>query len=166
MTYYLTTPIYYVNAEPHIGHAYTTIVADALARFHRLMGEETRFQTGTDEHGDKIQEAADAAGVPVKDFVDRISGQFSRTWDDLGISYDNFIRTTDPAHVKLVQDILARVRDAGDIYFGDYGGLYCYGCECFYLERDLVDGRCPDHKTPPTFIKEENYFFQIGRAHV
>jgi methionyl-tRNA synthetase len=163
MTYYLTTPIYYVNAEPHIGHAYTTIVADALARFHRLMGEETRFQTGTDEHGDKIQEAADAAGVPVKDFVDRISGQFRRTWDDLGISYDNFIRTTDPAHVKLVQDILARVRDAGDIYFGDYGGLYCYGCECFYLERDLVDGRCPDHKTPPTFIKEENYFFRMSR---
>ena len=97
MTYYLTTPIYYVNAEPHLGHAYTTVVADSLARFYRLMGQETRFQTGTDEHGDKVVEAAVKAGLPVKEFVDRISAQFRQTWDDLDISYDHYIRTTDPA---------------------------------------------------------------------
>jgi len=163
MAFYVTTPIYYVNAEPHLGHAYTTVVADALARFHRLMGEDTRFQTGTDEHGDKVMEAAGKAGLPVKDFVDRISNTFRRTWDELGISYDVFVRTTQPSHVRVVQDILSRLHDQGDIYFGEYGGLYCYGCERFYLERELEDGKCPDHQTPPTFIKEENYFFRMSR---
>jgi methionyl-tRNA synthetase len=163
MTYYITTPIYYVNAEPHIGHAYTTIVADSLARLHRLMGEEVRFQTGTDEHGDKILEAARLAGLPVKDFVNRVSGLFRQTWDELGISYDHYIRTTDPDHIRLVQAVLSRVYEAGDIYFGEYGGLYCRGCERFYLERELVDGRCPDHGVAPTFIKEENYFFRMSR---
>ena len=150
MPYYLTTPIYYVNAEPHLGHAYTTVVADSLARFHRLMGQETRFQTGTDEHGDKVVEAAVQAGLPVKEFVDRISAMFRQTWDDLDISYDRYIRTTDPDHIKVVQEVLSRVHASGDIYFGEYGGLYCFGCETFYLERDLVDGLCPDHKTKPT----------------
>ena len=112
MTYYLTTPIYYVNAEPHLGHAYTTVVADSLARFHRLMGDETRFQTGTDEHGDKVVEAAVQAGLPVKEFVDRISARFRQTWDDLDISYDHYIRTTDPDHIKVVQEVLSRVHDA------------------------------------------------------
>jgi|UniRef100_A0A7V6A2M2 methionyl-tRNA synthetase len=163
MAFYVTTPIYYVNAEPHLGHAYTTVVADALARFHRLMGEETRFQTGTDEHGDKIVEAAEKLGLPVKDFVDRISNTFRRTWDELGISYDYFVRTTQPAHMRVVQEILGKLYDQEDIYFGEYGGLYCYGCERFYLERELVDGACPDHRTPPTFIKEENYFFRMSR---
>jgi len=163
MSYYITTPIYYVNAEPHLGHAYTTVVADALARFHRLLGEETRFQTGTDEHGEKVLEAAAAAGLPVKDFVDRTSARFRQSWDDLDISYDNFIRTTDPAHVRVVQEILTRVHESGDIYFGEYGGLYCFGCECFYLERDLVDGLCPDHKVAPTYLKEENYFFRMSK---
>ncbi|MGQ9688997.1 MAG: methionine--tRNA ligase [Desulfobaccales bacterium] len=163
MAFYVTTPIYYVNAEPHLGHAYTTIVADALARCHRLLGEETRFQTGTDEHGDKVMEAARQAGLPVREFVDRISHQFRRTWDELGISYDVFIRTTQPSHIRLVQDILQRLYDQGDIYFGEYGGLYCFGCERFYLERELVAGNCPDHKTPPTFLKEENYFFRMSR---
>jgi methionyl-tRNA synthetase len=163
MTYYLTTPIYYVNAEPHIGHAYTTVVADALARFHRLLGAETRLQTGTDEHGDKVMEAAAAAGLPVKEFVDRISAQFRQSWDELDISYDHFIRTTDPGHVKVVQEVLGRVHAAGDIYFGEYGGLYCFGCETFYLERDLVDGLCPDHKVKPHYLKEENYFFRMSR---
>ena len=163
MTYYLTTPIYYVNAEPHLGHAYTTVVADALARFHRLLGVETRFQTGTDEHGDKVVEAAVKAGLPVKDFVDRVSARFRQSWDELDISYDHYIRTTDPAHVKVVQEVLSRVHEAGDIYFGEYGGLYCYGCETFYLERDLIDGRCPDHKTKPTYLKEENYFFRMSK---
>ena len=114
MTFYITTPIYYVNAEPHIGHAYSTVVADALARFHRLLGDEVRFQTGTDEHGDKILDAAAAAGLPVKEFVDQISGRFRRSWDGLDISYDHYIRTTDPAHVRVVQEVLARVHDAGE----------------------------------------------------
>jgi len=163
MTFYVTTPIYYVNAEPHLGHAYTTIVADALARFHRLMGEDTRFQTGTDEHGDKVMEAARKADLPVKDFVDRISGSFRTTWDELDISYDVFVRTTQASHQWLVRNILNKLYDQGDIYFGEYGGLYCFGCERFYLERELEDGKCPDHQTPPTFIKEENYFFRMGR---
>jgi methionyl-tRNA synthetase len=163
MSYYVTTPIYYVNAEPHIGHAYTTVVADALARFHRLLGEETRFQTGTDEHGDKVLEAAAAAGLEAQAFADRISARFRQAWDDLDISYDNYIRTTDPDHVRVVQEILNRVYEAGDIYFGEYGGLYCFGCECFYLERDLVDGLCPDHKVAPTYIKEANYFFRMSK---
>jgi len=163
MTIYITTPIYYVNAEPHIGHAYTTVVADALARFHRLLGEEVRFQTGTDEHGDKVMEAAAAANLPVKEFVDQISGRFRQSWDDLDISYDNYIRTTDPAHMQVVAEVLRRVHESGDIYFGEYGGLYCFGCECFYLERDLVDGLCPDHKTAPTYLKEENYFFRMSK---
>jgi methionyl-tRNA synthetase len=163
MAFYITTPIYYVNAEPHIGHAYTTVVADALARFHRLMGEETRFQTGTDEHGDKVQEAARQAGLPLREFVDRISAAFRQTWDELQIGYDVFVRTTAPAHIKLVQGVLARLHDTRDIYFGDYGGLYCFGCERFYLERELENGLCPDHKIAPTFIKEENYFFRMSR---
>jgi methionyl-tRNA synthetase len=163
MSYYVTTPIYYVNAEPHIGHAYTTVVADALARFHRLLGEESRFQTGTDEHGDKVLEAAAAAGLEVKEFADQVSAKFRRAWDDLDISYDVYLRTTDPAHVQVVQEILTRVYEAGDIYFGEYGGLYCFGCECFYLERDLLDGLCPDHKVAPTYIKEANYFFRMSK---
>ena len=163
MTTYITTPIYYVNAEPHIGHAYTTVVADALARCHRLLGREVRFQTGTDEHGDKIMEAAAAANLPVKEFVDQISARFRRSWDDLDISYDHYIRTTDPAHMHAVREVLARVHESGDIYFGEYGGLYCFGCECFYLERDLVNGLCPDHKTAPTYLKEENYFFRMSK---
>ena len=113
MTFYITTPIYYVNAEPHLGHAYTTVVADALARFHRLLGEDTRFQTGTDEHGDKIVEAAQKLDLPVKDFVDRISNTFRHTWDRLDISYDNFMRTTLPAHAAVVQGLLAKLHDSG-----------------------------------------------------
>ncbi len=163
MTYYITTPIYYVNAEPHIGHAYSTVVADALAWFHRLLGTETRFQTGTDEHGEKILDAARDAGLPVQEFVDRISSQFRRNWDAMGIAYDSFVRTTSPEHGKVVQEILTQVYASGDIYFGEYGGFYCYGCEAFYLERDLVEGRCPDHKVAPTFIKEENYFFRMSK---
>jgi len=163
MTYYITTPIYYVNAEPHIGHAYTTVVADALARIHRLLRIETRFQTGTDEHGEKVLDAAREAGLPVKEFADRISGQFRRTWDDLNISYDAFVRTTSPEHQAVVQRILNKVYNSGDIYFGEYGGLYCFGCEAFYLERDLKNGKCPDHKVEPTYIREENYFFRMSR---
>lgn len=163
MTFYITTPIYYVNAEPHLGHAYTTVVADALARFHRLLGEETWFQTGTDEHGEKVLDAAREAGIPIEAFVDRISAIFRQTWDELGVSYDTYIRTTAPEHVRVVQQVLSRVYEAGDIYFGEYGGLYCFGCERFYLERELLDGLCPDHRLAPTFLKEENYFFRMSR---
>ncbi|MDD3581029.1 MAG: methionine--tRNA ligase [Desulfobacca sp.] len=162
-TFYITTPIYYVNAEPHIGHAYTTIVADTLARFHRLLGYDTRFQTGTDEHGEKVVEAARAAGLSVHDFVDRVSGKFRYTWDQMQISYDHFLRTTSTEHIRVVQEILQRVHAAGDIYFSEYGGLYCYGCERFILERELVDGKCPDHQVTPTFIKEANYFFRMSK---
>ncbi len=161
--FYVTTPIYYVNAEPHIGHAYTTIVGDTLARFHRLLGVPTFFQTGTDEHGEKVVEAANAKKMPVRDYVDQISGKFQAAWDALEISYDNFIRTTDPAHIRVVQDILQKVFDRGDIYFSEYAGYYCYGCERFVLERELVEGKCPDHLVKPTFVKEGNYFFRMSR---
>ncbi len=161
--FYITTPIYYVNAEPHIGHAYTTIVADTLARFHRLMGADTFFQTGTDEHGEKVVEAAQAKGMPVKEYVDHISRKFRDTWDQLQINYDNFIRTTDARHIEAVQYVLQKVHANGDIYFSEYAGQYCYGCERFVLERELVDGKCPDHLVKPTFVKEGNYFFRMSR---
>lgn len=159
---YVTTPIYYVNAEPHLGHTYTTVVADTLARWHRQRGDEVLFVTGTDEHGDKIVQAAAAAGVEPRAYVDRVSQLFRDTWDACGIAYDQFIRTTDPDHVATVQDLLRRLHAAGDVYFGSYGGLYCYGCERFYTEKELVDGKCPDHQVAPTYIEEENYFFRMS----
>ncbi len=163
MTTYITTPIYYVNAQPHLGHAYTTIVADTYARFKRINGDDVRFQTGTDEHGDKIVEAATAEGVSPKEYVDRISKMFSDTWPQLEIAPDKFIRTTDAEHVATVQDILQRVYDKGDIYFDKYTGLYCTGCERFLTEKELVDGKCPDHLTVPDEITEENYFFRMSK---
>ncbi|MBW2086317.1 MAG: class I tRNA ligase family protein, partial [Deltaproteobacteria bacterium] len=161
--YYVTTPIYYVNDRPHLGHAYTTIVADALKRFHEIMGYETYFLTGTDEHGDKILQAAQEKGVSPQQFVDGIAALFEEIWPELDISNDDFIRTTQERHIKVVHEILNRVNDAGDIYFGKYGGYYCYGCERFYTEKELVDGLCPDHLEPPTFIEEENYFFAMSK---
>jgi len=161
--YYVTTPIYYVNAEPHIGHAYTTIVADTLARFYRLLGYATFFQTGTDEHGEKVVEAANARKLPVREYVDLISGKFRATWDALQISYDNFIRTTDEHHLHVVQAFLNKIQEQGDIYFSEYAGHYCFGCERFVLERELVDGKCPDHLVKPTYVKEGNYFFRMSR---
>jgi methionyl-tRNA synthetase len=161
--YYITTPIYYVNAEPHIGHAYTTIVADVMNRFHKLMGHETFFLTGTDEHGDKIVQAAQAAGVEPRAYADRISQMFRETWPRLNISNDHFIRTTDPAHVHVVQSILQKVYDAGEIYFDSYKGLYCVGCERFYTERELIDGKCPDHDREPVEREEANYFFRMSK---
>ncbi|OPY82553.1 MAG: Methionine--tRNA ligase [Syntrophus sp. PtaU1.Bin005] len=162
-TYYVTTPIYYVNASPHLGHAYTTIVADVLARYHRLSGHRTFFLTGTDEHGDKIAEAADKSGVTPKAYADRISSQFRELWPKLSVTNDFFIRTTDARHIETVQTILRKVHDAGDIYFGHYEGFYCVGCERFYTEKELVDGKCPDHQTEPEFRKESNYFFRMSR---
>ncbi len=161
--FYLTTPIYYVNAEPHIGHAYTTILADTMTRFQRLRGRLVRFQTGTDEHGEKIVEAAAKQGVEPRQYADRISHMFAETWPGLNIAPDNFIRTTDSKHVAAVQRVLQDLYDKGDIYFSRYGGNYCVGCERFYLDRELLDGVCPDHLTKPVFIEEENYFFKMSR---
>ncbi|BDQ36750.1 methionine--tRNA ligase [Pseudodesulfovibrio nedwellii] len=162
-SFYITTPIYYVNAKPHLGHAYTTTVADSLNRFHRLMGEETYFLTGTDEHGDKIVQAAEANGQTPKEYVDIISKLFEDLWPDMNISNDDFIRTTQPRHIEVVKSILQKVYDAGDIYFGEYGGHYCFGCERFYTEKELVDGKCPDHQTVPEYIAEKNYFFKMSK---
>ncbi len=161
--FYITTPIYYVNAEPHLGHAYTTVVADVQNRYHRMRGEETRFQTGTDEHGDKIVQAAEKRGMSPKEYTDKISAMFRQTWPILNIRPDNFIRTTDPEHIATVQQILQAVYDKGDIEFREYEGLYCFGCERFYIERELIDGKCPDHGTVPERIKEKNYFFLMSR---
>ena len=161
--FYITTPIYYVNARPHLGHAYTTIVADSLRRFHRILGQETYFLTGTDEHGDKIVQAAEKAGCSPQEFVDGVSSQFRDLWPHLGVEYDQFIRTTDERHKKVVQDFMQRVYDSGDIYFGEYGGHYCYGCERFYTEKELEDGLCPQHQVRPEYIAEKNYFFRMSK---
>jgi methionyl-tRNA synthetase len=160
---YVTTPIYYVNAEPHIGHAYTTIVADVFNRFHMLFGSKTFFLTGTDEHGDKIAAAAQKVDQTPKEYVDRISQLFRDLWPRLNISNNYFVRTTDPQHKETVKMILSRVKENGDIYFSDYEGLYCVGCERFYTERELVDGKCPDHLTEPKVIREANYFFRMSK---
>ncbi|MBN2079092.1 MAG: methionine--tRNA ligase [Spirochaetes bacterium] len=161
-SFYVTTPIYYVNAEPHIGHAYTTILADFISRFHRMLGHDTYFLTGTDEHGDKIDQAAMGNGTTPQEYADRISGIFRKTWADMGIRFDDFIRTTEPRHIKVVQEILQRVYDRGDIYFGSYGGFYCVGCERFFTEKEMVDGKCPDHDRKLDFIEEKNYFFKMS----
>ncbi|MBI1997163.1 MAG: methionine--tRNA ligase [Deltaproteobacteria bacterium] len=160
---YLTTPLYYVNAEPHLGHTYTTVIVDTLSRYHRNAGRETFFLTGTDEHGDKIAQAAKENGTDPKAYADRISQLFRSTWDQCGITYSHFIRTTDAYHVEFVQKVLRDIYDKGDIYFGEYGGFYCYGCERFYTEKELVDGQCPDHQKAPDYISEKNYFFRMGK---
>ena len=162
-TRYFTTPIYYVNAKPHLGHAYTTITADVAARYSRMCDVDTYFLTGTDEHGDKIVQAAEARNTTPKAYVDTISSLFQGLWPTLNISNDQFIRTTDPDHIKVVQALLAKIYDSGDIYFSEYEGIYCYGCERFYQERELVDGKCPDHGTVPSKIKESNYFFAMSK---
>jgi methionyl-tRNA synthetase len=161
--FYLTTPIYYVNDRPHLGHAYTTIVVDAMARYRRLAGDDVWFLTGTDEHGDKIAQAAAKAGVTPQAMADQNSGAFRATWQALGIQYNDYIRTTEKRHQKVVQAILQKLWDAGEIYLGKYGGHYCYGCERFYTEKEIVDGKCPDHQTPLTWIEEENYFFKMSK---
>jgi len=161
--FYITTPIYYVNALPHLGHAYTTIVADSMARFHRAMGHDTYFLTGTDEHGDKIVQAAEKNGQAPKAYADEISGHFRALLPELSITNDDFIRTTEPRHAAAVQTILQRIYDAGDIYFGEYGGHYCTGCERFLTDKELQDGLCPDHKTKPEYIAEKNYFFRMSK---
>ncbi|HEX2865209.1 MAG TPA: methionine--tRNA ligase, partial [Deinococcales bacterium] len=162
--FYITTAIDYANAAPHIGHVYEKIVADALARYHRLAGYDTRFLTGTDEHGEKIAKAAAAAGVTPQAFVDRLSeGSFKALWQRLGISFDDFIRTTEPRHKEFVQEVLQRVYDAGDIYFAEYEGLYSLGSERYVTEKELVDGKLPGDKDPPELRREANYFFRMEK---
>ncbi|NDV24817.1 methionine--tRNA ligase [Desulfovibrio sp. JC022] len=162
-SFFITTPIYYVNAKPHLGHAYTTILADSMNRFHKLLGDETFFLTGTDEHGDKIVQAAEKGGQTPREYVDEISSLFSGLWPGLQIENDDFIRTTQDRHIKCVQEVLQKVYDKGDIYFGEYGGHYCFGCERFYTEKELVDGKCPQHETVPKYIAEKNYFFKMSK---
>ncbi len=162
-SFYVTTPIYYVNAKPHLGHAYTTIVADTMTRFNTILGKKSYFLTGTDEHGDKIVQAAEKEGLQPQEFVDKISGKFRQLWQDLAINNDAFIRTTDPKHIACVQKFLQKVYDAGDIYFGEFGGHYCYGCERFYTEKELENGLCPQHLNKPEFISEKNYFFRMSK---
>ncbi|MFA4992919.1 MAG: methionine--tRNA ligase [Candidatus Omnitrophota bacterium] len=163
--FYITTPIYYVNASPHIGHSYTTIAADVLSRFkRRVLGKENvRFLTGTDEHGQKIQKAADSAKLSAQDFVDRTSLQFRDLWKSLNVSYDDFIRTTEERHVKTVQKALEILFKKGDIYEGKYEGLYCTPCETFWLESQAIGGLCPDCQRPVERIVEGNYFFKLSK---
>ncbi len=160
---YVTTPIYYVNDVPHIGHAYTTITVDFVARFRRLCGQATLSVTGTDEHGEKVYKAAADAGEGPQEFCDRISQRFRDAWTALGIGNDDFIRTTDARHKRVVAHILEAVQAAGDVYYDEYDGLYCVGCERFMTDRDLVDGRCRDHHTVPEQRREGNYFFRMEK---
>jgi methionyl-tRNA synthetase len=161
--YFVTTPIYYANAEPHIGHTYTTVVVDTLVRWHRLRGEKTFSVSGTDEHGEKMVEAAAARGLSAAAFTEAVSATHQRTWAELELGVDRFVRTTDPAHVRNVSAVLQRVYDAGWIELREYEGLYCVGCERFLTERDLVDGLCRDHERPPEVRRETNYFFLMSR---
>ncbi len=161
--YYLTTPIYYVNDAPHVGTAYTTVNADALARWHRLLGDDVWFMTGTDEHGAKIVEAAEANGTTPKDWTDRTSARFVEAWRRLDISNDDFIRTTEPRHYAVVQQFLQRIHDNGYIEMGSYTGLYCVSCEDYYLEDQLIDGNCPVHGRPVIAMQEDNYFFRLSQ---
>lgn len=168
--YYITTPIYYVNSKPHIGHAYTTIVADILARYYRFkLGQENvLFLTGTDEHGAKIEQAAEQAGESPQEFVDKVAFEFESAWNGLNISYDDFIRTTQERHEKVVADVLLKLKEAKTpkgnafIFKGSYEGLYCVGCESYKKDDDLVDGKCPDHDQKPELLKEENWYIKLS----
>lgn len=160
--YYLTTPIYYVNGDPHIGHTYTTLLADTLTRHYRLRGRRTFFLTGSDEHGEKILEEARSRGETPAETAEYYTTRFRETWDELGIPYDRFIRTTDADHEQLVQRILQQVWDAGQIEFQEYEGDYCVGCERFLTDRDLLDGLCRDHERAPERRAEGNYFFKMS----
>jgi methionyl-tRNA synthetase len=161
--FYATTPIYYVNDAPHIGHAYTTVIGDALCRWHRLLGDDVLFLTGTDEYGLKNKQAADAQGLHPKALADRNSERFRQAWDQLDIAYDDFIRTTEPRHTKAVQAFLQAIYDNGDIELDSYEGLYCVACEAYYTEDELVDGKCPVHGRPVEWVQEQNWFFRLSR---
>ncbi len=163
MKKFITTPIYYINDVPHIGHAYTTIAVDVLTRFYRQKGDNVFFLTGVDEHGAKIAEAAKKAGENPQDFVDKLVPKFQKTWTNLNISYSEFLRTTNPDHEKVVSDFVKKIKEKGFIEKRKYEGLYCVGCEKFLAEEDLIDGKCPDHQTIPQKQSEENYFFLLSK---
>ena len=162
--FYVTTPIYYVNDVPHLGTAYTTIAADVLCRYHRMRGDESRFLTGTDEHGEKVQEAALAKGMAPAAFADEVSATFRDAWPKLACAPDDFIRTTEPRHAAWVQDLWKRIADKGDIYLGHYDGLYCVRCEAYYTEKELEQpgNICPIHKHPVVAKQEPSYFFRLS----
>ncbi|MFW5888347.1 MAG: methionine--tRNA ligase [Patescibacteria group bacterium] len=164
--FYITTPIYYVNDKPHLGHTYTTVAADVLARYHSMTGKKVFFATGTDEHGAKIEQKATENNENVEEFVDRIAADFQFAWDELEISYNflgGFIRTTDPKHMRAVQKTLQYLYDKGDIYIGVHEGWYCRGCEQYKTEGDLIEGkRCPDHNTEAEWMSEETYMFRMS----
>jgi methionyl-tRNA synthetase len=160
---YITTPIYYVNDVAHIGHAYTTIIADMLARYSRLTGHNTYFLTGTDEHGQKIAQSAQSRGKTPKEYADEVSGKFKKLWDDFDITYDKFIRTTDEQHKLGAQKAFEKMYEKGDIYKGEYEGFYCVSCETFFTEKQLIDEQfCPDCGKPTSIVKEESFFFKLS----
>jgi methionyl-tRNA synthetase len=160
--FYVTTPIYYVNDEPHVGHAYTTVLADVLARYARLGGRETFFLTGTDEHGEKVYRAAQQRVIDPQTQADEMVLRFQRTWEQLHISYSDFIRTTEPRHVRVVEAVLQNLWERGEIYLGAYEGWYCIPDERFWTEKDVVDGCCPDCGRPVEKLSEPNYFFRMS----
>jgi methionyl-tRNA synthetase len=162
-SFYITTPIYYPSANAHIGHAYTTVAADAIVRYKRMVGYDARFLTGTDEHGQKIQRAARAEGVQPKEYVDKIVAGFQHLWKTLEVSYDDFIRTTEERHKKVVQDIFVKLYEQGDIYKSEYEGWYCTPCEAFWTERQAEGKLCPDCGRPVELVKEESYFFRMSK---
>ncbi len=161
--YYITTAIAYTSGKPHIGNSYEIVMADAIARFKKLEGRDVWFQTGTDEHGQKIEEKANAAGITPKEFVDNVAGQIKGICDSLNVGYDRFIRTTDEDHEKQVQKIFKKMYEQGDIYKGSYEGMYCTPCESFWTESQLVDGKCPDGGREVKPAKEEAYFFNMSK---
>ena len=163
-TFYITTPIYYPSANLHIGHAYCTVMADTMTRYKRMQGYETYFLTGSDEHGQKIQRKAQEKGVTPIEYVDPIVDNFKKLWKKLYISNDDFIRTTEPRHMKVVQDIFKKVYEKGDIYKSEYEGYYCTPCETFFTERQLTEGHCcPDCGRETELVKEESYFFKMSK---
>ncbi|MEK7582745.1 MAG: methionine--tRNA ligase [Patescibacteria group bacterium] len=161
--FYITTPIYYINDRPHIGHAYTTIVADVLARLNRIQGRDVTFLTGTDENSQKTVVAAEKSGESIDAYTNRLAVNWKETWQKLGISNTDFIRTTEERHRSVVEEIWKRINEKGDMYKGKYEGLYCKGHEAFMKESDLIDELCPDHKTKPERLVEENYFFRLSK---
>ena len=162
-TFYITTPIYYPSDKLHIGHAYTTVAGDAIARFKRLTGYDVFYLTGSDEHGQKIERKAEAKGVTPKQYVDEIVGTFKELWKTLDISYNKFIRTTDDYHERTVQKIFKQLYEQGDIYKSSYTGKYCTPCESFWTETQLVNGCCPDCGRPVEEMTEEAYFFRVSK---
>ncbi|MCZ6670589.1 MAG: methionine--tRNA ligase, partial [Acidobacteria bacterium] len=162
-TFYITTPIYYVNDRPHIGHTYTTVVADVVARYRRMLGQEVFFLTGTDEHGQKVERAAAEQNCSPIELADQVVERYKALWKRLSITNDDFIRTTEPRHRQAVEKLFGKIQERGDIYLGKYEGWYCTGCEAFILDSQVMDGRCPDQGHPVERTEEESYFFRLSR---